>query len=58
MSQLHTTQFESQSNLQSEQSVKQGYAKLARLAPQALRGLLTQCDTAIKISKHTDQEFL
>ena len=34
------------------------YAKLARLAPQAIRGLLTQCDTAIKIGKHTDREFL
>lgn len=57
MSQIPTTQYESQSNLQSDITQKRAYAKLARNANDAIKGLLAQCDTHVKISKHVNSEF-
>ena len=34
------------------------YSKLARNATDVLRGLMAQCDTHGKISKHVDEEFV
>ena len=41
----------------SHKQEQQHHARIARNAQSIIAGLLTQCDTHVKISKHTDQEF-
>ena len=61
MSQIPTTQFDSLSHLphttDAAQYQKKAYNQLARNAPDAIKGLLAQCDTHGKISKHVNEEF-
>lgn len=59
MSHIPTTQFDSHSHLPSADAhyKKMAYSKLAQNAPNAIKGILAQCDTHGKISKYTNQEF-